>query len=286
MMERADTDWLGAITDNQAAVSAIGRTTVETDCFLCCFEAGDTDHGWSIAHPRVLPHGPDSVDWHRAVIELVGTFAAHRRMVHVEMIAELAPGLADALANAGAARDSTAAVMVLTADRLRPVPRLSNLDTQQIAADDNGSLLDYLRMQQRCYADPVSIDAWVPILQEQLKRGALHTVVGTHQGRLVSGASLMLGAGMAELAGVCTLPDQRGRGIAADLCARALARHFTDGGGPVWLSAAPQAAGLYRHLGFRRVGTHHAYSAAPQAITGAAPSVVVSNAAQGQPRHR
>ena len=69
----------------------------------------------------------------------------------------------------------------------------------------------------------------------------------------------------AELVGVGTIPEMRGRGYATALCSHLIARHFAVGGTLVWLTAGSrEAERMYRSLGFRRIGANqYNYDDAP-----------------------
>ena len=87
-------------------------------------------------------------------------------------------------------------------------------------------------------------------------------------GRAIAGANLVgigrvagVAGPAAELAGVWTANNCRGRGVARRLVAGLLQRYFAAGGGFVWLAADDRlAAGLYTGLGFRPVGRLLRYS--------------------------
>jgi ribosomal protein S18 acetylase RimI-like enzyme len=70
---------------------------------------------------------------------------------------------------------------------------------------------------------------------------------------------LVVEGGVAELAGVATLPAFRRRGLAADISAKMLERHFTAGGKLAWLSAAEAGLGCYRSIGFKEIGSQVNY---------------------------
>lgn len=68
-----------------------------------------------------------------------------------------------------------------------------------------------------------------------------------------------MGASVAALAGVATLPRWRWRrrGVAATLSSALVGDHVARGGTLVWPSAAAAAAqSVYHRIGFRRTGTH------------------------------
>jgi ribosomal protein S18 acetylase RimI-like enzyme len=66
--------------------------------------------------------------------------------------------------------------------------------------------------------------------------------------------------GAAEIVGVVTRVDKRGRGIAATVTSDLVARHFASSGDFVFLDAANEgAARIYARLGFKRFGDNVVY---------------------------
>ena len=87
----------------------------------------------------------------------------------------------------------------------------------------------------------------------------LQCYVGLLSGRPVATACLVLGAGVAGLYGVGTLPDVRCRGIGTAMTLSALQRAQDMGCRLAVLRASAQGAPLYRRLGFReycRINTY------------------------------
>ena len=79
-----------------------------------------------------------------------------------------------------------------------------------------------------------------------------------------SSAMLMIDGVVAELAGVATLPEYRGRGLAGDASARVIAQFFENSGSMVWLAAADDtASSVYSKLGFVPVGRQVNYCLSP-----------------------
>jgi ribosomal protein S18 acetylase RimI-like enzyme len=100
--------------------------------------------------------------------------------------------------------------------------------------------------------DPGELDQ----LRRDLAEGATLAAAWLEDGRPLAGACLIGLGPEAELAGVWTDARRRRRGLATAVCAALLRRFFAAGGEVAWLSAAGEGSeGLYRGLGFARVGT-------------------------------
>ena len=92
------------------------------------------------------------------------------------------------------------------------------------------------------------------------RRNALATLLGQP-----AGAAMTLEIhGIAELAGVATLPESRRQGVAASVSSALCEAHFQVGGGAVWLSAGDDAAqACYEKIGFRVIGGRTNYRREP-----------------------
>ena len=100
------------------------------------------------------------------------------------------------------------------------------------------------------------------------RRSALATLSGQPAG---AGVTLEI-HGIAELAGVATLPESRRHGVAASVSSALCEAHFKSigeahfqaGGGAVWLSAGDDAAqACYEKIGFRLIGGRANYRREP-----------------------
>jgi len=80
----------------------------------------------------------------------------------------------------------------------------------------------------------------------------------------VGAATLSLGAGVAGLGNIATIPHWRRRGIGAAVAAAALLEARALGIRVAALSADPLGEGLYRKLGFREVSRHLTYVWSPE----------------------
>lgn len=104
-------------------------------------------------------------------------------------------------------------------------------------------------------ADAVSVVDEAAALHRDTVRGRITCATAFDDGKLVGAATLVGVGSTVELAGVGTVPEARGRGVATLLCANLVGRFFECGGRLVWLSVEDEIAeALYRNLGFRRIG--------------------------------
>lgn len=199
----------------------------------------------------------DTDDWAGAIAALTAHFVAADRVPRLEFFAELHPRLAPALDASGYHRDMIAPVMTLdVVQRNWPEP-VGGLDLRFVRADEPAEIAAYVRMQAEAYGEG-SAD-WGPMLASGILDGDMRVLAVWEDGRPIAGATLMLAAAAAELAGVGTLPPMRRRGLALAVCQALLADHARRGGRLVWLSAGPGTGTLYGRLGFCRVGTQLNY---------------------------
>lgn len=251
-----DLDTLRRLETSLRLVGAQGRERVAVGPFEAFFAAS--------THPYLsfaTPHG-DAPEGSAAVRALVDAFAARGRVARLEFLHELHPALAAALEAAGFERESAAPVMTLTRSALAPAPPEPGGTYARLQAAEPEALRHFLERQGVAYGDTSEEGAlaWLPQLTDGLERG---TVLGAglwQGGAALSGATVQLGGEVGELAGVWTLPELRGQGLAFALCQRLLTDTFAEGTALCWLSAAEGAEGLYRRLGFQRVGTQLNYT--------------------------
>lgn len=93
--------------------------------------------------------------------------------------------------------------------------------------------------------------------------GSVRSFLGRLDGTPVATASVLLGAGVAGVYNVATLPRARRRGVGRAITYRALAEARAAGYHYAILHASPAGAPLYRAMGFREVCTVFTYVWAP-----------------------
>ncbi|MEM7131821.1 MAG: GNAT family N-acetyltransferase [Chloroflexota bacterium] len=249
------------LTILEASLRAVGRQNraVET---LDHFEAYiGTTLDWM--QNFAVPCLPNPSDWTSPISALVALFEERKRPLRLEYFHELHPHLAVALESAGFACDRRDPVMALAAEDLlnahsaQSDGRLLNLEAQ-----DEPQLRSFLRNQSIAYggAGDESSLGWLPNFISGLKSGDLMVAAIEQEGQLIAGASIQIGGGIGELAGVWTLPAHRRQGHAYALCHYLLRQYFAAGFEQCWLSAAEDAQELYRRLGFVAIGVQLNYS--------------------------
>jgi ribosomal protein S18 acetylase RimI-like enzyme len=243
---------LTQIEANMRAVGRQGRRVIGLAGFEIFISPGQLDH-LTFAVP--LPAEP--IHWARAIADMQAIFAQHDKRPRLEYIVDLHPELGLALEEAGLVCESRAPVLVLdTADLAPPPLQTPPAYYRQLTADNDPLLSAYLINQSIAYGGFGGQDAldWLPNLQYGLANGGLMGAVLEQAGEMVSGATIQIGGGIGELAGVWSAPQWRSRGLAFALCQQLLADYTAVGYTHCWLSAAAGAQRLYEKLGFVYVG--------------------------------
>jgi ribosomal protein S18 acetylase RimI-like enzyme len=241
---------LARLVPNVTAAAGAERRRLRAGPFEAFIAEGTDDYFMSFAVP-VEP----CRDWRPAVEALDALFRAQGRIPRLEFFRELHPALAPTLYAMGYHRNMEAPVMVLESARW-PGARVDR--TGLIKPGDEAAIDAALSVQQTAFQpmlDPAALADWRGKIIAGIRTGMLRAALLRDGGKPVATAILMLGAGVAELAGVGTVPDHRRRGFAQRVCRLLLGAYFADGFDIAWLSAAPEADGLYRKLGFQPVGT-------------------------------
>lgn len=197
-------------------------------------------------------------EWETSILGLEAAFAARGRAPRLEIFRELYPTLGPALESAGFTLDDSAPVMALRAEDFSPVT--PDPDYLPLRAE-RGMLEPFLHIQNRAYGGlGEGALGWLPHLSAGLREGHIVGAALRQNGELIAGATVLLGGDVGELAGVWTKASLRRRGLARRVCGSLVSTFFGSGGTLCWLSAAPEAVGLYRLLGFSEVGTQLNYS--------------------------
>lgn len=208
-----------------------------------------------------LPAVDGAPPWRSSIEALLAIYAPSGRRPRLEIFDELHPTLAPALEAAGFVLQMRAPLMALARGDLATVGGRASAH-RSLGHDELDTLRAFLRSQSVAYggsgADGEAL-AWLPSLLAGLERGTIMVAALELEGELVSGATLIFGGGVAELAGVWTEPQRRRQGLAFDVCRGLLADAFDRGLELGWLSAAEEGLGVYRRLGFERVGTQLNY---------------------------
>lgn len=242
------------------ATAAFGREVTSVPGFTVAIAVGGAA-GLAVAVPAP---GPDEVDLDRSLTQVERVFMRRGVDPSIEYVEELHPTLASHAHVRGWRSTMRAPLMLL--DRLPAEPPSGDASVRFPTAADGADLEAFLRGQGRAYGGGGGDDAlaWLPILRAGLMEGRIVVAALAVDGVFVAGASVQLGAGVGELAGVWTLPEARRRGHALTVCRAIVGRALTAELAFCWLSAAPDATALYERIGFRHVGTQHNLAGPPR----------------------
>lgn len=241
--------------------ASVGRTTRRTGSLTACLARGQAD---ALMHVAV-PSGPDPGDWEASVDALVELWHEHGTVPRLEFMAELHPGLPDALEGHGFVRASADPVMTAELSGAAFGAEPDAGPCRRLDATDRNLLAAFVEAQAGAFGMPPATGyAFLERLQATLTDGSAMAAALLEAGAPTSGAVLQLGrTGWAELAGVFTVPARRRRGDALRVCGSLLADGHAAGIAHVWLSAAEGARQLYARLGFVTAGTQLNYRYAP-----------------------
>jgi ribosomal protein S18 acetylase RimI-like enzyme len=248
---------------SSALIQQAGRTRllVETGRFIAVIDKR-TDALWAsfaVPDPGQWKAGP--LDAHAFLPGLGEIFAHSGRQLRFEFFEDMWPGLAEELERAGLARTGRQPVLTCAPRQLAASATPGITVRRLSASDSEGDLKVFLQIQAAAFTSGAGETglalghAEIGRLREELLAGAQRSSIG-YLGQDAAGAGSALIAGdVCEIAGVGTLPERRGRGVAAAVSAALARDHFQRGGALAWLSAGSDAAeAVYRRVGFVRTG--------------------------------
>lgn len=254
----SDPGVLRRLEDGLRAAMAVGRERRAAAGFELFLFTDSDDDLLSMALPAPGARPP----WDASIAALLAAYAPSGRRPRLEIFDELHPELAPALEAAGFVQTMRAPVMALLPGGL-VADAGAVAGYRRLRHDDPATVEAFLRAQSVAYGGSGEGEGalvWFASLLAGLEGGTVMAACLEREGRPVSGATLVFGGPIAELAGVWTEPQQRRRGLAALVCRRLLADAFATGLELCWLSAAEAGLGVYRKLGFERVGTQLNYA--------------------------
>jgi ribosomal protein S18 acetylase RimI-like enzyme len=207
---------------------------------------------WYLSY--ATPVAPLGAGLHSDVADVIRTFHARSRTPGFEWIDELHPGLDDALAAAGLPpADREPLLVVDPADLL--VRDVAGATVRLVNADEDLAAV--------LHVSHTAMPELGPVTEAELRRVA--TEIGSGQriqaaaevgGDPVSVGDCSPAGGVAEIAGIGTLPEFRRQGLAGVVTATLAREAFRRGNDVVYLTAAtPEAARVYERVGFRRIAT-------------------------------
>lgn len=210
-----------------------------------------------------IPRRPLEGDLSAELDRLRPLFAGRGRALRFEFVEAFAPALAASLEEGGLTLESRAWLMVLPKGAARPVPPPAGAILEPCGADaDDDTVRAFVGVARRAFGMPD--DGVVPAdelasTRASFGRGA--GILARVDGAPAGVASLLpLLGGLAEVAGVGTRPEFRGRGLGGAVTAAAAAIAVARGAEAVVLSAGSAEAGrVYERVGFAPSGHTLAY---------------------------
>lgn len=220
----------------------------------------------SFAHFNyAIPNKISTVDLSGPLSRLKATFRQRNCTPRFEYIAEFAPNLAETLQQHGFQEESRTLLMTCNADSYQSAPDVPGLTITSLSLESE--LADFravMEVQHQGFnmtkrdrpsdEDVIEFRDWL---------GKTTFFLARLNGLPVSAGSLMPPVdGLAEVAGIATLPDYRRQGIATKLTDIILKSAFQRGVNLALLTAGDAQAGrVYERVGFQPVATALAYSA-------------------------
>jgi ribosomal protein S18 acetylase RimI-like enzyme len=245
---------LERIARGVVANASLGREVAPVGPFVALVDPEPRAQWGSYAVPA--SGSPRDADWAGALPALEARYAARGRALRFEFFEDLFPTLGPVLEAAGWPLVSRDPVLVCGPDDLAPPDPVPGLSLEPIDAGSPDGLLDlFLSVQQTSFeperAGPASAGEREH-LRRRLRLGACRSVLARLDGVPAGAGSAQPAPGVAEVAGIGTLPAFRGRGVGSAVTARLAGDLFASGTVFAWLTAGSDAAArIYRLLGFR-----------------------------------
>jgi predicted GNAT family acetyltransferase len=197
-----------------------------------------------------------------ALDDLRRAFAQHQRRPRFEFNTLPWPALPSLLESAGFQLQERHPLMVCTPDTFRRFAA-PGVTVRFLGSDEpTATLAATMALQSESFGVPAELppDDEVERLRNQLRAGPLCYALATLYDVPAGAGSTAPIAGVAEVAGVATIPALRRRGVAASLTSFLTEQLFAAGGTLAWLSAGDAAAqAVYQRVGFAVVDTRLNY---------------------------
>ena len=184
------------------------------------------------------------------VRNVIAAFTLRERTPRWEWIDDLYPELAPALERAGINAENTP-LMQVTPESFRPQSG-EGFEIRRVRPEDN--LLALVRAQRRSFGmEDEPLDADTEMVRGWLARGG-RFYAAVSEAEIVGGGGCLPIGGVAEVAGIGTVPEARGRGIGGALTSALVAEAFGAGCDCVFLTAGDErAVRVYSRVGFEQV---------------------------------
>lgn len=235
-------------------------SAVEHDVAGCfhVFTAPDNTRPWENMALTSAELPADVTALQRDIAAMEASFATRDRAPRLEAVHQAGDGLVPLLEELGWGTEGVYAVYGCQPDSAPALAK--NADIQTVAIADDGPVSAVQAMMHigaRAFENP---DAPLPTLEaataaQQRWRG-MPMVLASIDGVAVGSGMLTLPVdGCSELAGICTLQDYRGRGVATQVVAHLLQIARASGIRLAYLTAADDAAArIYMRAGFAATG--------------------------------
>jgi ribosomal protein S18 acetylase RimI-like enzyme len=154
--------------------------------------------------------------------------------------------------------DSAGMALDLAGFQAEPLPE----GVEIVTVDDVAGLEAWAQIQRRALdLDATRTHAWRDAHDRALSADVpLRDWIGYQDGTPVAAAALFIGAGVAGIYNVATVPEVRGRGIGRAVTAAALTEAVARGHRTAVLGASDLGYPVYRRLGFRDVSRLRSYA--------------------------
>ena len=254
-------DVLASIAHGIAETGSATRKTVDVPPYVGFIDV-ECDVPWmSLAMPVEPVAERGTRQAHEALKFLSECFAKHSREIRFELFDRHFPEHASVIETAGFVFDRSDPLLAISRGNAAVSASRTLIDGASIEflPAEIGTCCEYVVAARRAFGGglaDVSIENEAAALRRDLERGRVRCATLRDRGEVVSTA-MMVGVGdSAELAGVGTIPGARGKGYASEISKALIQSHF-ERGNLVWLSAgSPSAEGIYRRLGFERIGSN------------------------------
>lgn len=248
------------IQEQLRASASAQFNVISTPGFSCFINPDDDSTGSNYAIPTLPDAGQDD----DALDAMIDVFVSRKRQPCLEYIAAFAPALADRLEARGFMAEAPTLLMVCTLETFVATTTVAELTISHLTDESPiQDMVDVMTVQRRAFGDPA---AEAPSAEEALqfrqRFGANTFFMGMMNGTTVTVGSLQLPhRGIAEVAGIATLPEYRRRGLASALTSAIVDYSFQLGLDALFLTAGDEKAGrVYAKIGFRAEGEAVAYT--------------------------
>lgn len=247
------------IQEQLRAAVRLSHDAVPVPPFTCFFNP-DSDATYA---NYAIPQVPVSEGVDDALAALAAVFQERDRRPRFEYLEAFAPDLAAVLERHGYQCEMRSLLMICTPQTLTRPAWPAGLTVE--AVDDRTQIetvQDLMTVQARAFGDPDAVRTTAEDARRFRERfAALQLFLARMGDSVVSAASLTAPyEGIAELAGIATLPAFRKRGIAGALTFAVTEMAFAQGIDQVFLTAANAEAGrVYGRAGFVANGSGLAY---------------------------